>query len=89
MSEMFERMATEIKFAEIVRNESKRILIVLPKDLDRARWLIEQQGAERNITVEASPWIPADTWMLVDKQAIDAALSESLQRMTRQMFPLP
>lgn len=80
------RALDAIAFARIVVEESKRTLFVLPADLDRARWTVEQCGAERFFTVETNPWLPANTWYLLDVQALEADQAEALQHMAAAPF---
>lgn len=78
-----ERVVTDLRFWDIAGNEATRALYVLPADVDRARWIVEQAGAGRRVAVKASPLLPANTWLLVDEQALEAGWREFRQQILR------
>lgn len=72
-----ERVLTAARFAAIVEAESKRTLYVQPDQLDRARWLVEQAGADRLVTVRQHPFLAPGMWLLVDEMAVEAGWREA------------
>lgn len=67
-----------LRFAEVVRQESKRTLLCHPDDVDRVRWHVDQLGAEEQLTVLESSFVPAGQMYVVDQQSLDAGTREAL-----------
>ena len=79
MAEM-RRTLDLIRCAEIERQEAKRTVVV-PGPASAVKldaWLIAH-GLDDVITVKTSQALPPDTWLLIDEQAIEADLAETLQ----------
>lgn len=79
------RWSDRITFAEIVREEAKRTVLV-PGPASAVKleaWLIAH-GLDDVITVKTSQFLPVDTWFVVDEQAINAGVDEAVQEMTRK-----
>lgn len=76
--ELCRRAATDIAFAEIVRAESKRTVLVGADDVDRIRWHVDQAGLGDVINVQESPFIAPGWAYVVDEQAIDAGTREAI-----------
>lgn len=69
-----------IRCAEIEREEAKRTVLV-PGPASAVKleaWLIAH-GLDDVITVEMSQVLPADTYVVVDEQALEASTAEALQ----------
>lgn len=71
--------------AEIERKEAERTVLVPgpTSAVTLEAWLIAH-GLDDVITVQTSPCLPADTWYLIDENAIDASLAEAVQQDMRQ-----
>lgn len=83
--ELCRRAATDIAFAEIVRAESKRTVLVGADGVDRIRWHVDQAGLGDVITVQESPYVASGWAYVVDEQAIEAGTREAF---TQMRFPL-
>lgn len=83
------RLLDRIRCAEIAREEAKRTVLV-PGPASAVQfeaWLVAH-GLDDVITVEMSRYLPTDTWIVMDVQAIEAGQAEALQQMARQpLFP--
>lgn len=79
----------DIEFARIADEEAKRTLVVSPDDLGRAQWIVEQNGAERVITVKPHAWLPAGTWYLLDVNAMEASFNETMAKLARTPIVMP
>jgi hypothetical protein len=82
-----ERFLTDAQFRRIAEAESTRTLYVLPADTDRAQWLVEQTGVDHLVTVKPHPWLPADTWIVADEQALEAGYQEWLRELWTELSP--
>lgn len=74
------------EFRRIAHEEARRTVIVPAADVDRATRLVEEADAADLITVRASDIMPGGMWWVVDEQAMEADLAESLQRMGRHLL---
>lgn len=83
MSEL-ERMLTAIRFYEIAREESRRVILCEPEFEHGLRALIDQLGAADVLTVRASPACPQGNLLVIDDGAIDAQWNEWVQGMTKK-----
>jgi hypothetical protein len=83
------QILVDIEFARIAEEESKRTLVVPPADLGRAQWIVEQNGAERIITVKAHAWLPSGSWYLLDVNAMEASFQEMLAEIRRTPIVMP
>lgn len=84
MSELWDRITTELRFLEIAREEARRTIHCEPHRVDEIRAYIDQHGAGDYLTVVASPVCPAGQILIFDDNAIAAAHEEFLQRLKRQ-----
>jgi hypothetical protein len=88
MTDMFaelRRLHDRIRCAEIAREEARRTVLV-PGPASAVKleaWLIAH-GLDDIITVEMSQFLPPDTWIVMDVQAIEAGTAEAIQEMSRQ-----
>ena len=78
------RWSDRIRFAEIVREEAKRtVLVPGPASAVKLEAWLAAHGLDDVITVQMSQFLPADTWYVIDEQAIEAGQAEALQAMRR------
>lgn len=79
MSELWDRIVTDLAFLDVVREESKRTIHCEPHRVDQIRAAIDQLGAADTFTVVANPACPAGQFLVFDDNAIAAAHEEFLQ----------
>lgn len=77
------RLLDAIAFQRIVDAESKRTLIVEPHRHAQIQAAVDGAGANRWLTVLASPACPAGKILVIDEQAMDAAMNEMASRPIR------
>lgn len=78
------RIMTDIRFAEIAREESRRVVIARPEDVGRLRWLLDQAGVGDLATVVESPYAPEGRYLVMDQQAIEAGTREAIGKAARE-----
>jgi len=85
-----QRLADRIRCAEIEREEARRtVLVPGPASAVKLQaWLIAH-GLDELVTVETSRFLPADTWVVIDQRAVEAATAEAIQHMARQPLQQP
>ena len=71
---------TNVRFGQIVANESHRTVVCNPADLDKAQEAVIGQGLGDVITVVTSPLAPVGQAFIIDEQAVDAAMREESQQ---------
>jgi hypothetical protein len=84
-----ESFLTAAKFWQIAEaeTESDLVLYVPPTDVNRAQWFTEQAGVDRLVTVKPYPWQPANSWLLVDEQAMEVKYQEWLRELWTELSP--
>lgn len=81
----WEQLQTALKLLDIEREESRRVVLARPEFADRLRWHLDQAGISSELVeVRASPFIPADTVVVMDWQAIEAGTAEAIKAMSRK-----
>jgi hypothetical protein len=70
-----------VRFGEIIRAESTRTVLVRAEDEQRWRDTVAAHGLNEYLTVVGSPYVPAGQAYVVDEQALDASMQESIQRL--------
>lgn len=80
----WDRIAAELRFLEIAREEAKRTIHCLPEDVDRIRAAVDQLGAADTFTVVANPACPDGQMLIFDDNAIAAAEAEFIQGLGRK-----
>jgi hypothetical protein len=79
------RLADQIRCAQIEREEAHRtVLVPGPASAVKLEAWLAAHGLDDLVTVRTSQFLPADTWIVVDEQAIEAGTAEAIQAMTRQ-----
>jgi hypothetical protein len=84
VSELWDRLATELRFLDIAREEARRTIHCEPHRVDEIRAYIDGQGAGDYLTVVANPACPAGQMLIFDDNAIAAAHEQFLQSLRRQ-----
>lgn len=77
------RLLDEIRFYEIARQESRRLILCEPHRVDQIRAAVDQADATDILTVRASPACPDGKLIVIDEGAIDAQWNEWAQRMMK------
>lgn len=83
MSELWDRMVTELAFLDVVREESRRAIHCEPHRVDQLRAAVDQLGAADLITVHANPACPSGKMLIFDEGAMTAEREEFLQGLTK------
>lgn len=83
MSADVQRLLDAIAFQAIVEAESKRTLIVEPHRHAQIQAAVDGAGANRWLTVRASPVCPTGKILIIDEQAMDAGIIEAASRSIR------
>jgi hypothetical protein len=78
MLAVLERVRVDTEFAEIWRAESERTIMCHPDRAVELRWRIDQAGADDVLTVVENPAIPPGDIYIIDHNAIEAGMRESL-----------
>lgn len=78
------RLLDEIRFYEIARQESRRLILCEPHREHQVRAAVDQAGATDILTVRASPACPEGKLLVIDRGAIDAQWNEWAQGMTNK-----
>lgn len=83
MTDDLQHLLTAIAFQAIVDAESSRTLIVEPHRHAQIQAAVDGAGANRWMTVLASPACPAGKILVFDEQAMDAGMNEMAARPIR------
>lgn len=75
-----QQMLNAIRFHEIAREESKRLILCEPQREHQIRAAIDQAGAADILTVKPSPACPEGKLILIDHGTFEAQQREWLQR---------
>lgn len=75
----WDRLATELNFLNIVREEAKRTIHCEPHRVNQIRAAVDQAGAASVITVCGNPACPPGQILVLDEGAMAAAHEEFLQ----------
>jgi hypothetical protein len=76
-------MLTEVRFWAQVIGDSRRTVICPPDLESRCKGYVDARGLSGIITVEASPYCPADRIFVFDTPAMDAQLNATTARVIR------
>lgn len=74
---LMRRIASDLEFARIVREEARRTILCSADDVDRIRWHVDQSGFDDILEVLKSQFVPAGTMYVMDRQAMDASFNET------------
>lgn len=85
MSGEMQRMLTAIQFFDLVRQESKRLILCELHREHQVRAAVDQAGAADILTVRPSAVCPEGKLIVIDEDALEAGLREAAQR--GPMFP--
>jgi len=77
-------MLDDVRFWAQVMDDGMRTLIVPPDLESRAVEQVKARGLDGIITVRVSRWLPKGMAFLIDEQAMEAVLRQSLQRLSTQ-----
>ncbi len=72
----------DVRFWAQVVGDAKRTIIVHTSWESDIRWLCEVEGWN-HLTVKPSPFIPVNTFLVLDEQAIEAQMRQDLRRPIR------
>ncbi|MEV6014757.1 hypothetical protein [Streptomyces sp. NPDC051997] len=85
MSVDMQQMLTAIQFFNLVREESKRVIVCEPHREHQVRAAIDQAGAADILTVRPSAACPEGKLIVIDESALEAGLREAAQQ--SPLFP--
>lgn len=76
---LLRRLLDDVAFAQIVKDEAHRMLLVMAADVDRITHLIYEAGAADMFTIQPCPWLPPNTMVVIDEQMMEAERREMFQ----------
>ncbi|MFI0900584.1 hypothetical protein [Streptomyces sp. NPDC020983] len=88
MSELWDRIVTELAFLDVVREESRRTILCEPHREQQIRAAVDQAGAADIFAVKPSPTCPPGKLLVLDERALAAAHAELVQKLTRKPWML-
>jgi hypothetical protein len=78
-----EQVYTDVQFARQIRGDARRTIYCHADDAERLRSAVEAQGVADILTVTVSPLAKAGQMLVADTAAYDAAMAQTMQKLTK------